>query len=169
MSSPLFEVEGFEELKAKIRELANDKDKKREVLVILRQVAQPTLQAARSFVPVSSKRHKARGKLIEPGNLKKSLGFITGKQENPTIYVGTRAKGANSGWYGHFVERGVNKYRKGYKRKRKRGANNHAAIGKTKATPFMAMAYQATGTQVTNEAQQKMAKFIQRRIDKLSR
>ncbi|BFM41661.1 hypothetical protein CFS9_03020 [Flavobacterium sp. CFS9] len=168
MNNPLFDVEGFSELKAKISQLANDKDKKREVFIILRQIANPTLQAARSFVPVSSKKHKARGKLIEPGNLKKSLGYITGKQENPTIYVGTRAKGVNNGWYGHFVERGVNKYRKGFKRKRKRGVNDHASIGKTKATPFMAMAYQATSSQVTSEAKQKMAKFIQRRIDKLS-
>ncbi|SHG27706.1 HK97-gp10 family putative phage morphogenesis protein [Flavobacterium johnsoniae] len=169
MSSPLFEVEGFEELKAKIRELSNDKDKKREVLIILRQVAQPTLQAARMFVPVSPKKHKARGKLIEPGNLKKSIGYITGKQENPTIYVGTRAKGANSGWYGHFVERGVNKYKKGFRRKRKRGANDHASIGRTKATPFMAQAYEATANQVTADSERKMAAFIQRRIDKLSR
>ncbi|WP_035647335.1 HK97-gp10 family putative phage morphogenesis protein [Flavobacterium sp. ASV13] len=169
MNSPLMQVTGFEELKAKIRELGNDKDKKREVLIILRQVASPTLQAARSFVPVASKKHKARGKLIEPGNLKKSLGYITGKQENPTIYVGARAKGVNNGWYAHFVEHGVNKYSKGYKRKRKRRANNHAAIGKTKATPFMATAYQSTNGQVTADAQRKMAAFIQRRIDKLSR
>jgi hypothetical protein len=39
------------------------------------------------------KPHKVRGKLIQPGNLKKAIGAITGKQENPTVYAGPRAKG----------------------------------------------------------------------------
>jgi HK97 gp10 family phage protein len=168
MSSPLMEVTGFSELQAKIRQLADDKDKRREALIIVRQIANATLQAARTFVPVSSKKHKARGKLIEPGNLKKSLGNITGKQNDPTIYVGARAKGSFNGWYAHFVERGTNKYKKGYKRKRKKGANEHASIGKTKATPFMAKAFAATNGQATAESERKFAAFIQRRIDKLS-
>lgn len=168
MSSPLMQVEGFAELQAKIRLLADDKDKKKEVLIILREVAKPTLQAARILVPIASKKHKARGKLIEPGNLKKSLGNITGKQDNPTVYVGPRAKGSFDGWYGHFVEKGVNVYRKGFKRKRKAGANDHASVGKTKANPFMAKAYESTNGPVTADAERKMVVFIQRRINKLS-
>lgn len=166
--SELVEITGFRELQEKIKLLADDKDKRREVLLILRQVAKPTLQAAKSFAPISKKTHRARGKMIAPGNLKKSLGNITGKSDNPTIYVGARAKGNNDGWYAHFVEKGHNIYNKGYKRKHKAGANDHAAKGKTKATPFMAKAYQATGGQVTSDAEQKVAAFIQRRINKLS-
>ena len=168
MSSPLIEITGFAELQEQIKLLANPRDKRKEILNLLRQVARPTLSAAKNFVPVSSKRHKARGKLIEPGNLKKSLGFITGRNEDPTIYVGPRAKGSFNGWYGHFVEKGVNTYNKGFKRKRKAGANNHAAIGRTTGTPFMASAYTATNGQVTADAEIKVAAYIQRRIDKLS-
>lgn len=169
MSSPLVEITGFAELQAQIRLLADPKDKRREILNLLRQVARPTLNSAKSFVPISSKKHKARGKLIEPGNLKKSLGVITGKNEDPTVYVGPRAKGSFNGWYGHFVEKGVNVYNKGYRRKRKAGANNHAAVGRTTGTPYMANAYTATSGQVTADAEVKVATYIQKRIDKLSR
>jgi HK97 gp10 family phage protein len=168
MSKLVVEIEGFEQLQAKIKDLANDKDKRREVLGLLRQVAKPTLQAARNNVPISKKKHSARGKVINPGNLKKSLGTITGRGDNPTIYVGPRAKGNNDGWYGHFVEYGVNKYSKGFKRKRKKGANNAAALGRTTGNPFMRKAYDSTQGGVTSDAESKVAAYIQRRIDKLS-
>jgi HK97 gp10 family phage protein len=168
MSRPLVEIQGFEALQDKIRDLANDRDKRREVLGLLRQIAKPTLQAARNSVPVASKKHKARGKIINPGNLKKSLGTITGRGDNPTIYVGPRAKGSNDGWYGHFVEYGVNKYAKGFRRRRRQGANNASALGRTRANPFMQRAYDSTQGGVTADAESKVAAYIQRRIDKLS-
>ena len=161
-------VTGFEELKRKIEQLASDKDKKSEMLLILRQIAKPTLNAARVLAPVSKGKHKARGVLINPGNLKKSLGNITGKGANPTIYVGARAKGVNKGWYAHFVHDGVNLYSKGFKRKRKKGANMSAAIRRTTANPFITQAYESTKKNVTADAERKMAAFIQRRIDRLS-
>ncbi|WP_237732356.1 hypothetical protein [Flavobacterium sp. UGB4466] len=168
MNRPLIEIQGYPELLAKLKLLSDDKDKKREVLVILRQVAGSTLKAAQGLVPVSGKSHKARGRLIQPGNLRKSLGNITGKIENPTIYVGPRAKGSNDGWYGHFVHDGRNVYSKGYKRKRIRGANMSAAIKRTVGNPFLKKAYEATNGQVTDDAERKITSFIQRRIDKLS-
>lgn len=168
MSKLAVEIQGFDELQAKIKDLANDKDKRREVLGLLRQVAKPTLQAAKNNVPISKKKHSARGKIISPGNLKKSLGTITGRGDNPTIYVGPRAKGNNDGWYGHFVEYGVNKYSKGFKRKRKKGANNASALGRTTGNPFMQKAYDSTQGGVTADAESKVAAYIQRRIDKLS-
>jgi HK97 gp10 family phage protein len=161
-------VTGFAELKRKIELLASDKDKKKEMLLILRQVAKPTLNAARVLAPVASRKHKARGVLINPGNLKKSLGNITGKSANPTIYVGARVKGVNKGWYAHFVHDGINVYSKGFKRKHKKGANSHAAIRRTTANPFLTKAYESTKNTVTTDAERKMALFIQRRIDKLS-
>jgi HK97 gp10 family phage protein len=162
------DVIGFDKLTAQLKRLANDKDKKREVLIILRQIAAPTLNAARSLAPVSEKSHKARGRIIAPGNLKKSLGNITGKQENPTIYVGARAKGSNNGWYAHFVHEGVNVYNKGFKRKRVRGANSGAAVRRTTGNPFLTRAYQQTNGTATAEADKQMVNFIQRRIKKLS-
>jgi HK97 gp10 family phage protein len=171
--SNLVEISGFRELEAKIKLLSNDKDKKREVIGILRQVANSTVKAAKQTAPVSKKEHKARGRKIQPGNLKKSIGTIVGRKgqakDNPTVYVGPRAKGKQDGWYGHFVEYGVNVYNKGFKRKRKAGANNAAAIRRTKANPFMKNAYNQTKGGVTQDAEAKVARFIQKRIDKLSR
>jgi hypothetical protein len=53
-------------------------------------VAKPTIQGQKVLLIL--KPHKVRGKLIQPGNLK-AIGAITGKQENPTVYAGPRAKG----------------------------------------------------------------------------
>jgi hypothetical protein len=169
MSSVAVNVEGFDKLVAQIRKLANDKDKRREMLILLRQIANPTLKAAKVFAPISKRKHKARGKLIAPGNLKKSLGTITGKSENPTILVGPRAKGSFDGWYGHFVHDGVNLYNKGYKRKKVgRGVNNHAAIAMRIRNPFLTKAYNATNGTVTADAERKFVAYIQRRVEKLS-
>lgn len=99
-------VEGFQELSDKIKELANDKDKRKESLAILRQIAKPTVTAAQGFVPVSKERHYSRGKWIMPGTLKKSLGVINVKSDNPTVAVGARAKRKYDGWYGAFVHEG---------------------------------------------------------------
>lgn len=168
MSRSLVEVEGYPELLAKLKLLSDDKEKKKEVLLILRQVANSTLRVAKGLVPVSKKSHRARGKLIQPGNLKKSLGNITGRSVNPTIYIGPRAKGVNDGWYGHFVHDGHNVYAKGYRRKRTKGANMSAAVKRTTGNPYLTKAYEATNGQVTDDADRKITAFIQRRIDKLS-
>lgn len=171
MSSHLqVNVEGYNELINKIKKLGDDKDKRRETLILLRQVAKPTLDTARTLAPVSKRAHWARGKKIQPGNLKKSLGNITGRSKtNPTIYVGARAKRKHDGWYAHFVHDGVNVYRKGFKRKRKKGANTHAAIARTDGNPFLRKAYEQTKSSVTADAEKRFSKFLQRRIDKLSK
>jgi HK97 gp10 family phage protein len=173
MAKPFVEITGFPELEMKIKALGNDKDKKREVIGLLKQVANSTVKAARQSAPISKKKHVARGRIIQPGNLKKSIGTIVGRKgnakDNPTVYVGPRAKGKQDGWYGHFVEYGFNVYNKGYKRKRKAGANNGAAIRRTRANPFMKNAYEQTKGAVTQESEAKVARYIQKRIDKLSR
>lgn len=173
MTKLIVEITGFNELQAKIKSLGDPRDKKREILLILRNVARSTVNAAKGFAPVSRISHVARGKNIEPGNLKKSIGTITGRKgkakDNPTIYVGPRAKGNNNGWYGHFVEEGVNVYRPGFKRKHKRGANDKYAVARTKGQYYMKRAFQATGGRVSQEMEQKTAKFLQRRIDRLSK
>jgi len=168
MSSLNVEVTGFNELVNELKTIANDKGKRKEALIILRQIAKPTLQVAKREVPISKKVHVARGVKITPGNLKKSLGTITGKnKENPTILVGPRVKGNNKGWYGHFVHDGVNVYRKGFKRKHKKGANNSAAVRRTKANPYLTRAYNQTQGKVTAEAEANFVKFVQRRLNKL--
>ena len=155
MSKALIEITGFEELQAKLKQLP-DRVKKREMLKILGQVANPTVQAMRLEAPQSDKPHLQSGrrtrKLIQPGNLKRSIGKIIGRKgkakENPTLYVGPKTKGnKNDGWYGNFVHYGT-----------KRGQ---------KPNPFSDRAYQITEGRVSDDAEKQVAKYIQKQIDRL--
>ena len=96
MAKSIVEITGFPELERKIKALGDDKSKKREVIGILKQVASSTVKAAKQTAPISKKKHTARGRVIQPGNLKKSIGTIVGRKgnakDNPTVYVGPRAK-----------------------------------------------------------------------------
>jgi HK97 gp10 family phage protein len=157
VSKPLAEIEGFAELLRKIKTLKDDKVKRREVLKILRQVATPTVKAAKSEAPVSKEAHYQGGKRtkkrIEPKNLQRSIGKILGKRGrakiNPVLYVGPRSKGRKyDGWYGGFV---------------------HGGTVKQKANPFMERAYKTTKAGVTRDAEAKVARYIQKQIDRLSR
>lgn len=154
MPKDLYQIEGFEELQRKLKQLP-DKVKKKEMLKVLGQVATPTVKVARQQAPISKKKHVISGKrtrkIIEPGNLRKSIGKIRGKKglgkQNAVLYVGPRSKGRkNDGWYGMFVEHGTKKQ---------------------KANPFMKRAYQQTKGKVTADAENKVAKYIQKQIDKL--
>lgn len=178
MSRSFVEIEGFPELMEKIKQLGDDKSKRQEVLKILRQVANATVNVARANAPISRKPHLVSGsrtrKVIQPGALKKSIGTITGKSENPTILVGPRAKGSFDGWYGNFVEKGHNVYSKGFKRKRSATSkaqlfNSGGAKKRTRADLFMSRSYDQTKGQVTADAEKKFAAYIQKQIDRLSK
>lgn len=174
-------ITGFEELKAKIIELSKDKDKRSEMLILLRQIASPTLLAAKTIAPFARKSHVARGKRIQPGNLKSSLGYITGKSSNPTIYVGPRVKGSQQGWYGAMVESGHAIYRNSQAGKKLKNGQNKSVlsritkkrvgnvVGNVPGQFYMKRAYETTGGLVTADAEKKFAAFIQRRINKLSK
>ena len=175
MSKSLVEIQGFDVLRNKIKQLETDKAKRRELIPILRKVAQPTVKAARQLAPVSKQPHRGRTRIINPGNLKKSIGTITGKKgrstTNAVVYVGPRTRGNYDGYYGAWVHEGVNLYRGGFKRNRRgnRAANARAAKRKTQGNPFMAKAYSVTKGKVTADAEQKVAAFIQKRINRLSK
>lgn len=174
------QVEGFKEFQDKLKLLASDKQKFTEIIKVLRKAAQGTLRVARTQVPVSKKPHLVSGsrtkKTIQPGALKKALGVINAKRKsgNPVVYVGPRAKGNFDGWYGHFVEYGHAVYRGGFKRKRsasKKAKKHNAsgAVSKTKGNPFMDRTYSMTKGQVTEETVGNVSKYIQKRIDALSK
>lgn len=179
MSKPFVEVTGFPELAKKIIFIADDKSKRQEVLKVLRQVANGTVTVAKAKAPKSRKPHLVSGKrareIIQPGSLKKSIGTITGKSDNPTILVGPRTKGNNKGWYGHFVELGHNIYAKGSGKRKRTGTskarlfNNSIAKGSVKGVLFMQKTYDQTKGQVTAEAEKKFVNWVQKEIDKLSR
>ena len=181
MPTQLTQITGFTELIQKIRQLASDKDKKAEMVRLLRNVAIGTSRVAKRNTPISKRPHLISGsrtrRIVQPGNLKKSIGVITGRKgkakTNPTVYVGPRAKGNNDGFYGNFVEYGHNIYRTGFSRKRSssesaRRHNTSGAISRTSENRFMERTYDQTKGQVTAETEAKVVKFIQKRIDKLS-
>ena len=168
-------------LQRKLQQVANDKDKKRVITSVLRSVAQSTVKAARANAPVSRRPHVVSGRrtkqVIQPGSLKKSIGVIVGKKgtakQNAVVYAGPRAKGKNTGWYGHLVELGHNIYRSGFKRTRSatakaRAHNASGTRSKTKGFFYMKKAYESTKGGVTADAEKRVAKVIQRQIDKLS-
>lgn len=181
MSRPVTEISGFRELQEKLKRLANDKQRKAEVIKVLRAVASGTTRVAKNNAPKSKKPHLISGKrtrrVIQPGNLKKSIGVIVGKRgkakENPTVYVGPRAKGNNLGFYGNFVEYGHNIYKAGFKRKRSASAkarqhNTAGSSKRTAANPFMAKTYAETKGHVTAETEQKVVAIIKKSINKYS-
>ena len=167
------QITGFDELSLKIKALATDREKIREVRAILRKVAGSTVAAIRANAPVSKRAHKARGVNISPGTLQRSIGTITGRnEENPTIFVGPRAKSGLNGWYGHFVEEDTNVYSKGYKRKKRtRGANagSSAAVSVKRGQHFIQKAFTQTGGMVSQQAESEVDRYFQKRINALSR
>jgi mRNA-degrading endonuclease YafQ of YafQ-DinJ toxin-antitoxin module len=189
MSRPLIEIEGFAELQEKLKQLSNDKDKKKEILLILRQVAKPTVLAAQLKAPIKKdwKKHTARREEISPGNLKKSIGIINSKLPNPTIFIGPRLKGSFKGWYGHMVDKGHDIYNQrssvftrdskgristnkvsGALTAKKAKRKGITSQGRVEAVNFLEEGFSVTEGLVTADAEKKITAFIQRRIDKLS-
>lgn len=148
MPKDLIEIKGFKELKQKIKRLP-DKIKRREMLKIMGQLANPTVKAARGFTPIGTNQHTRDSG--QPGNLRKSIGKRTGKRGteriNAVVYVGPKLKGKYKGWYAHFVAKGT---------------------VKLKGNDFMAKGFAATKGRLTKEAEIKTAKYFQKQINKLS-
>lgn len=159
MSKSITEVQGFEVLNKQIQRLGKDSLKRREILKILRQGAKATVRAAKNEAPVSKAIHTVSGKnrvyqRISPGNLKKSIGAVTGRSKTvPTIYVKARKTKAFNGYYGPIVIRGVKKGKFG---------------SKFKGNPFIDRAYNQTRGQVTAVTEKSVARYVQKQIDKLS-
>lgn len=177
MSKSIVEIEGFKELERKIKKLGNDKDKKREMILILKNEAKATVESAKRKVRVrkgGAFSNIKTKKTITPGTLKESIGTIIGRKGksriNPTVYAGPRVKGKWDGYYGAWLEKGHNIYKKGFKRNRvgKYKYNDRNAKKKTQAYPYMEPAYKETKGRVTKDLEKATAKFIQRRINKLS-
>lgn len=154
MAKSLVEIKGFPELQRKLIKLSDDKGKRKEVLKILGQLANPTVKRAKDLAPVSKKAHiqkrknQAFGTYITPGTGKKSIGKRTMRRAvNPTVVVGPRSTRRADGWYlRQFVIPGTRFQ---------------------EAQPFVEQAYNQTNGQITADAERKMEKYIQRQIDKL--
>lgn len=169
------QIQGFNELVEKIRIIKDDKRKKREIISLLKQVAGDTVRVTKKNAPVSKKEHLISGrrsrKIIQPGNLKKSIGVIVAKRgksgENPTIAVGARAgfKRKNDGYYGHMVESGHTLYL-GYNRKKETKYRKNASMH-IEGKFFMKKSFQEAKGKATAESTERIAKYIQRKLERL--
>lgn len=152
MNKSIFEIQGFEQLKAKIKSLP-DKVKAKEIVKILRRSAKSTIDAARSMAPISKKAHVFRGgKVFQPGNLRKSIRAASMRRSRvPMIIVGPRSSGKYDGFYGRaFVIPG-----------------HKTTSGFVAANDFMARAFRSTGGLVADSAVAATEKYIQKQIDRL--
>jgi len=174
VSKSLVEIKGFPELQSQLKRFV-DRVKRKEVLKILGQVANPSLKAAQGFVPVSTQVHyrytgvkkgirrtnvTGPDKIkINPRNLKKSLKKIVAKRSkiNAILDVGAKAarrKGKTpDGYYAHMV---VKKGFKGTKR-----------VGKT--NDFLKKAYDKTKGGVTKDSEKRVERYLQKQINRLSK
>lgn len=133
------EIQGFAEFERQLKRLP-EKQKRSEILKVLRKVTRPLIQAARANINDHT------------GNLSRSIGNITGKsREYPNILVGPRAKGKNRGQHGHLVEAG------------------HGGPKAAPAHPYMKPAIDQTSNLISKDMEQKIAKHLQKTIDRLSK
>lgn len=153
MSKSIVEIQGFNELERKLKSLP-DKIKRREITKILGQVANSTVAAAKSQAPVAKKPHIQKSKrqrfgtVITPGSGRKSIGkTVMRRSRNPLVYVSPKKMGGVDGWYlRQFVIPGT----------------KHI-----KSNPFLDRAYEQTKGKVSADAEVKVAKYIQKAIDRL--
>ena len=191
MPKKLVEIKGFDELREKIQLIANDKDKKRQMTQILKQVSKLSVNAAKANVPVQRSYSNVKSKrTVVGGSLKKSIGNIVGKKgrskENAVVYVGPRVyKGSKfskagrnkfgDGWYGHMVDQGHDIYqnrKRGNKQsilKRVNKRNKGFSAKRVEGAFFMEKAFALTKGMVTSAAEEKIAKYIQYKIKRLSK
>tara|TARA_B100000809_G_C15064552_1_gene503694 strand:+ start:903 stop:1367 length:465 start_codon:yes stop_codon:yes gene_type:complete len=154
VSKALVEIKGFNELQTKLKILGDDKTKTREVRKILGQVANTTVKVAKRLAPKSKKAHSISGKtratkVYQPGNLKKSIGkkMLT-RSRIPMLVIRAKSGKKADGWYGRqMVIRGT-KFQD--------------------SNPFMDEAIKETNRKVTADGEQRIAKYIQKQINKLS-
>jgi len=173
VSNALFQIKGFSELTLQLIRL-EDSVKRRELLKVLGQVANPTLKAAVSLAPVSDKVHyrytgvkkrirrkKVTGMhkiAIHPGNLKASIKKIVARKakDKAVLHIGAKAariKGKKpDGYYAHMLV--------------KKGFTGTSRLGRT--YDFLQKAYERTQGAVTPDAEKKVARYVKKQINRLS-
>lgn len=140
----LFELDGWDRFLKAVQSLP-DKQKRSELLKIMRRVARPTVNAAKAFVPKREKK------------LERSIGVITSRSRTyPSVYAGPRVKGSHEGFHGHLVEFGTGP------RVRKDGSY----AGQMPAQPYMRPAYEQTKGQAVSLASNLVSRQMQKTIDK---
>lgn len=159
-------IEGFTELRQKIKRLGDDKSKRKEVTKILGQLANPTLKAARNLAPVGDgkirlgsktydRKKRQVGKKVMQNPYKAGIGKksiakkVMTRASVPMVTVSPRSRKSADGFYlRQFVITGT-RFTK-------------------KKNFFLDKAYQQTKGNVTVQAERKMSRYFQKQIDRLS-
>lgn len=147
----IYDIEGFEALSKKLKSLP-DKVKRAEVVKIQRRVLKPAQQAYANQLPVAT------------GNLSASVQIktvsISKSKGNPSVQVlPGKNKGAD-GYYRFMVVKKGTKLPGGNRRGSRKGFNNVVRSARDRAL-------RSVSGGITKEYEQKLSRFIQRRIDKL--
>ena len=155
------DVRGINELVRKIKRL-DDKTTRREVLKVQRRSAKPIVQAYRQELPKGTRDKKRFGTTYPAGTLKRSVKAETVPASkvggNPQVVVRPSTKGKVKGWYRFMV------VEKGTKvGSANRGSRTGLNTVVTKAKEKVESSHQL----VSRDYQKKMAKRLQRQIDRL--
>lgn len=147
----VFQVEGFEELNAKLKQLP-DRVKRKEVLAIQRRLAEPIRKAYAANLPESSGT-LGRSVAVKSVSIRKSGG-------NPAIQVVPGKRGKNDGYYKFMV------IRKGDSpgstdRGSRKGMNTVVTASRNRTLAQV-------GDNVAKDAEGTVAKYVQKKIDSLS-
>ncbi|AGO49131.1 structural protein [Cellulophaga phage phi39:1] len=145
-------VEGFEELNAKLKKLS-DSVKRKEVLGLQRQLAKPIQKAYAANLPVDSGT-LSKSVAIKTVSIKRSGG-------NPVISVEPGKRGKNDGYYKFMVIKKGSKPGS-IKKGSRRGLNNVVTDGRNKTLKQISSG-------VVNSSEATVVKYVQKKIDKLSK
>ncbi len=157
------EVEGFEELNRKLKQLP-DRVKRTEVLKIQRRLAKPIIEKYKSELPVGTRDKERFGNTYPKGTLGKSVKADTVPARkadgNPAIAVRPSKKGKFDSWYKFMVIPKGTKTGSNARGTRK-GINTVVEKARDRVVNML-------GPQTQREALDKTAKYIQKQIDRLS-
>ncbi len=146
------QVEGFDALNQKLKTL-DDRIKRREVLALQRRLARPVQKAYAANLPKKT------------GTLSKSVAIksVTARKSNgnPVVQVVPGKRGKNDGYYKFMVIRKGD--RPGSTQRGSRKTLN-TVTGDARDRTLSQI-----GDRVAIESEKKMAEFVQKRIDRLSR
>ncbi|MET4163724.1 HK97 gp10 family phage protein [Marinobacterium sp. MBR-111] len=121
-----YEVQGLRELEQALKDLGDQVGVK-VLRSALRDAGKPTLERAKALAPVSDSAHKGyKGKVQQPGELKKALKIrtrLSRRNHSVFAFIGVRSKEA---YYAQFVEFGTAPHYVTRGAKRSRGTKSGA-------------------------------------------
>lgn len=148
------DINGINDVTKQLRKLGDDTFTKKVLNAVQRTAARPMLKEVKN---------KAGSIINDDDQLKRSIGFITGKSKKaPAVYIGPRVKGKfrqpdKTGFYGLFFESGTKK------RTTQRGKNTGMIVPR----PFLRPSFLAKRTIVEGRYGKALVDTFKRRVARL--